>query len=250
MDPLQQFRDTILGAGNIQAPTSPLGDFPELRNYYASSFKLPAAQAGGNALSNQAGIMEGNRREQETYAREQEAARLKARNKEIEDLSDPKKYQKILKEDGGFDYYDPTGKKITLKQYSLVVGKQPKDILKDSENNLDKQYLRDYDDLQALLNASYNGGLDKLLKKWEKDRADNPEAIDKIKLLRSGKLLPEDVTKQFMSAYPNVYSDEGRGEMGKGLFPSKPQPKRGGFQLRWPPNFDIVEMFKKYAGER
>jgi hypothetical protein len=49
----ESLRQATLGAGNIQAPASPLGSFPELASLYQSSFQLPVAAGAGAALTNQ-----------------------------------------------------------------------------------------------------------------------------------------------------------------------------------------------------
>jgi hypothetical protein len=69
---------------------------------------------------------------------------LKEKAQNLKDMQDPNNYKQVLKDDGGFDFFDPAGKKISVQAYSQVVGKRPSDILAKSENSLDRQYVQDH----------------------------------------------------------------------------------------------------------
>lgn len=206
----EQFKQTL--ANPATAPASPLGDFPELRNYYGVNFGLGPQEAAAGALINQDQELESERQRSFQKSKQDIASRLK----EINRMFDPNEYKKVLKEDGGFDYFAPDGTQINLRKYSLATGKQPRDILKDSDNNLDRQYLRDHEDLQKTLEAisSKDGAY------FEKLKKDYPDRYDAIK-----GMTPADLVNRFRQAYPNVYADEGRGEYRNEPLGSVPMPQ-------------------------
>lgn len=185
-------------AGAIAAgqgtPSSPLGDFPELRGYYNAGFAGPAVM-GNSAVKNVP--------QTEAYNASQTATAndLNTRAQALKDAMTGKNYQQVAKNDGGFDFYDPLGNKITLHQYTQAVGKNPVDVLKDSQNNLDQQYIRDFNDMQDLVNATYNHDS----KTLDSIFSQRPGLKDAIK-----GLTPDQLIQQFRSYYPNVYGDTGQ----------------------------------------
>lgn len=198
MDSYAQLRDAVMGAQNIQAPASTLGasSAPELANMYRSSFQLPLSNAGTQAQAANTKVTVAN----------QEATR-----KAKEDLSDPDKYQKIKKADGGFEFIAPDGTKISAYDYANILGKKPADVLKDSENPIDIGYQQDYKNLQDYMNAWVNGDKEAV----SAFQNENP-SLKKIKDVK-------ELVDYFKTAYPTVYNWSGPAgvKAGKTIIPNK-----------------------------
>lgn len=131
--------------GNM-ASNIPTSIYPELGQFYASRFAAPAQELrlGGEAYN--AKVNEENRK------LDAEAALRKAQDK-----TDPSKYRRVRKDDGGFDFFDPDGNQIDIATYASVTGDRPVDIVKDSENPIDTQYLEDWSNLQDYISAIRDG---------------------------------------------------------------------------------------------
>ena len=147
MDP--NLKAAVLGSQQQGAPASPLGNFPELANFYAPSFQ--AAKATGAV---QAGSF--NTSAQVANAQADKVAAIKQRIQQIQDLQDPSKYQQVPKQDGGYTFLDPSGKEITAFEYARVSGKDPASVLSDSQNPIDQGFTRDYKNLNDFMSAVYN----------------------------------------------------------------------------------------------
>lgn len=175
----------------IQTPASPLGNFPELANMYRSSFQLPLASAN---VSSQ------NVADQTTLANQKAQADADAQAQK--DATDPSKYSVQTRNDGGFGFYDPTGKEITAAQYAAATGKNPQEVLKNSTNPIDIGYQKDFKDLQDYINL-------KLQSSKDTDAATKAKAIEQEVQKTTGvnlaKLTPAQVIQQFQAAYPTIY---------------------------------------------
>lgn len=146
-DPAQfeALKQAVIGAGNIQSPASPLGDHPELANLYKSSFQLPQSQMAAGAISNIG-------QDQIDYQKKADAAAKKLE----EDMSDFSKYKQVQKDDGGYDFFDPLGNQVDIATLSQRTGKRPAEIVQDSQNPIDQQYLQDYTRLKDYGQAFYD----------------------------------------------------------------------------------------------
>ncbi len=194
----KDFQNAITGSANVQAPTTD----PALASLFGSTFQLAQSQRGAQGLGQAAGMQaqyDANAAEQ---ARQAKAQELKDKITAIKDAQDPKNYQKVMKEDGGFDFYDPTGKKIDVHQFAQVQGKPVKDILKDSQNNIDMQYVQDYEQMQKIANAYANNDKDKLDE--IATRSGDPEFF-------KGKTAA-DIMKVFKQGYPQIYGMQGQNQ--------------------------------------
>jgi TolA-binding protein len=210
-----KFAQTIQGANNIQTPSSPLGDFPTLRSLYQSSFQLPQSNAGAGGFQAQAQINDAN----SAAAVRQKMEENNQKIKELQAAQDPKNYEQIQKQDGGFDFrftnpYTGEVKPINIHQFSQVTNKTPDKILADSNNNLDRQYVRDFGNLNTLVNALASNDTNAIQKLAVQIYGDNSKpvtdktnqaAINKVNGLRS--LKPDDLIRNFTQYYPNIYSD-------------------------------------------
>lgn len=190
MDELKRLSQAVLQGAGIETPRTSI---PELAPFFRSSFQLPAVRQGGQAF----GTVAGERAEQE---REAAAASRKARVSQLQDMLDPSKYEVRRKEDGGFDFFDPTGKQIDINTYTKRTGARRVDILKDSENPIDLQYVHDYSNLQGIMGALYNN-----------DKA----TLNEVKKRVGGNVTPEDLSKKLMFRYPHLYGLGSYGETQK-----------------------------------
>lgn len=160
MDPA--LREAVLAAQNIQAPASPLGapNAPELAKLYAASFQLPQATVASKAQAQNA---------QEKVKQDEYAAKIAAQKEA--DKADFKAYRVVKKSDGGYDFFDPDGQQVDIATLTQRTGVNPVDILKDSENPIDIQYVQDYNNLQDFVRAVLSGDR----KKVESYTAAKPE---------------------------------------------------------------------------
>lgn len=167
-----------------QSPPSPLGSFPELAAMYNSSFQLPLsnAQTSSQANADQATV---------SAAKAAQSA---------------KNYQVVQRPDGGFGFYDPSGKEITAAEYASVTGKNVSDILKNSSNPIDIGHAKDFKDLQDYINL-------KLQSPSDKAAGDKAHAIEQDVQKQHGinisQLKPDQLIQAFRQAYPTIYGQGG-----------------------------------------
>lgn len=216
MDNSQRFASTIQGIDSIGAPSSnPMGAAYSglYQNLLKSSFQMPLAGAAASGMNADQSIKVANAEAAAEEARAARVAALKEKQQKLKDALEGKNYQVVKKDDGGFDYYDPLGQKINLMQYSRATGKNAADVLKDSQNSLDRQFVADYNNLQDLTNAYLNKDWKKVDKVGQTLGMKNPG--DLRKLLETNQVKPEDLFKQFVQYYPNVYTMQPGGETGR-----------------------------------
>lgn len=183
MDP--QLQQTILNAGQQTAPTSA---FPELQKYYNINFQLPLSNAGVRALSGQA-----------QAKADQSEFDTKQQIQSVQDQQSGQNYTKSPKKDGGFGFFDAKGNEISAYDYARATGKSAYEVLKDSDNPIDSQYMRDYENLQDFFDASMSGDKEKINAYYK----ENPS----LKGLK-----PADVLSRFRKAYPTVYGAHQQGQ--------------------------------------
>lgn len=176
----QQFVDAAKVAGNATYSA-----IPEFNNFAKASFIAPIVKqgiGGGANVATEAG-------------NEADAADKAARDAQIQklqDQSDPSKYTMQRKADGGFAFYDPSGKEIDINTYAKITGQRRADILKDSENPVDQQYINDYNNMSDLTNAIYNNDTD-TIKAFQQQ---NPSTKGKT---------PQQLVQLLISKYPHMY---------------------------------------------
>lgn len=191
MDPA--LKAAVLGADNIQAPTpvNPAWTSPEIGQANQIKFQLPQAVAGGNAISQQAGMDVKAQEEAAAFEEKRKAAML-----------DPGKYQQLPKADGGYTFLDPMGKEISAHDYARVTGKSIDAILSDSENPIDRGFIEDYNNLQNYMTAKLHSNSDPEAKA-------TAEEIERIVKEQFGedlsKLEMQQLIQRFQRAYPTVY---------------------------------------------
>lgn len=233
---MDKFAQTLNGIDSVGAPSdNPLGaSYSGLyQNLLKSSFQLPLAGAATNARTADQSIKVANAEAAAEEARAARVAALKEKQQKLKDALEGKNYQVVKKDDGGFDYYDPLGQKINLMQYTRATGKNAADVLKDSQNSLDRQFVADYNNLQDLTNAYLNKDWKKVDKVGQTLGLKNPG--DLRKLLETNQVKPEDLFKQFVQYYPNVYT-------------MQPQGQTGRVRSSTEPVFQLPEQRKKFLG--
>ncbi|CAB4176082.1 hypothetical protein UFOVP1522_16 [uncultured Caudovirales phage] len=182
MDP-QALKDAVYGGANAALPAQVSGTTdPAVASSFSARYAAPVAHAVSNAAVNQSQM-------QVEEAKKAAAAAKQAQ----QDMLDPRKYQQIAKSDGGYGFFDPTGKEISAHDYARVVGASVDKVLADSENPIDKQYINDYRNFNEYMTAWQNGDT----KKVEAIQSQTPE----LKNIKS----PQELAHRFMQAYPTVY---------------------------------------------
>lgn len=207
MDPA--LKAAVLGANNINTPSAPNPAWasPEIAAANQVKFQLPQAVAAGNAISGQAAM--------DVKAQEKAAAFEQKRQAA---LLDPRNYQQLPKEDGGYSFLDPVGNEISAHDYARVTGQSLDKILSDSENPIDMGFLEDYNNLQEYASAKLNS-------------ASSPEAKALAESIEQSvrEQFGEDLSKmdireliqRFQRAYPTVYGLKNTGvPVGRTFLPS------------------------------
>jgi hypothetical protein len=121
---------------------SPIGNFPEVANAYASSFARQDRNLGqaGDQYNTQVQV-------------ENARAAASAHAQQIADLADPSKYKRVPKQDGGFDFIGPDGQQVDIATLASRTNTDPSDWVKDSNNPIDVQYLNDYSNMKKFMDA-------------------------------------------------------------------------------------------------
>ena len=205
---VDQFRAALTGANSVGAPTdNPLGASmaPLLQNFYNAQFQQGAGSRAVGAFATDQAIKADNASRAAEADRQAKLEESKQKIQQLQDAIEGKNYQQVKKQDGGYDYYDPLGNRVSVAAYAKATGKSPDQILKDSENSLDQQYVNDHANLTKLLgfirNGDQQGAKDFLAKnpgvssKYINDNWKTPGFADQL-------------VKQFVEAYPNVYSGD------------------------------------------
>lgn len=197
----EAFKSAITAGQGAGVPSSPLGSFPEVAGLFKSQFQLGETQAPTAGLISNARTDYSNEQEAASAARSEAVRKAKeeadAIKQAIEDMQNPNKYQQVKKDDGGFDYFDPIGNKISVAKYAKIKGKPVHEVLSDSENLLDRQFRAEYDLLKQFTEASYNGDEEKKIDLMAKNPA--------LELLDKGNV--DDTWRAFIEYYPNYFRE-------------------------------------------
>ena len=217
----RQFTDQILKGASQGAPT---GAIPELANAMTGSFRAASVARPGKAQ----GVVAA---EQAAQEEEQRKAAFAAEQRKVQDMLDPSKYDRRRKDDGGFAFFDPTGKEIDIDTYAKRTGARRSEILADSENPVDLQFLDDYETMNKINQAAWNNDSEALqeYKRVYGDlfQGDKPPTI-------------EDLNRKMIEKYPHIFGrgnyEVSRKNVGKPLFrmsgsyaSSTPQAGGGGW---------------------
>lgn len=109
----------------------------------------------------------------------------------------------LLPNNGGYAFYDGTGKRISINDFSMLTGKRPDEILGNSPNPVDQKFVQDYKTLTAFTNAWVNGDKQTLAKMREAD----PKTFN---TLISNYKSPGEVIKGFTDHWSSYYSPNGQ----------------------------------------
>lgn len=203
---LSKFRESLLGAQSAPTSVSDINigggneaQIGNLQNMYKGTFGAGLASA---ALGAAGGASQAQANQEEADAKmrlQEEQDKLAAAEQAAKDATDPTKYRKIDKDDGGYDFYDPTGKQIDIKQFAAGTGQHITDVLKKSQNPADQEFVKNYTNVQDLVDVMQRGNkkdLDKLFKKDPSIKSDyellkknlgrDPDDRDVVKAFRSG----------------------------------------------------------------
>ena len=188
MDDLKKIAQQFAAAANVAGPSSYI---PEVQAFAQAGSIEDAVKRGIGAGS----VVAGQKAKEADAA--DEAAR-KAAAARIAQKMDPKNFQKVRKADGGFAFYDPDGKEISINDYASVTGLRRAEILADSENPIDQEYINDYKNMNDLAQAFYNG-----------DQATIKSFTDANPELAGRK--PADLMSELIRKYPHMYGRGGAG---------------------------------------
>ena len=141
---------------------------------------------------------------EETQRKEGIAAGEKKRQLEEErklEAEDPSKAQMKLRPDGmGYNFFDGAGNQININQFSMLTGKRPDEILADSANPRDQQFVRDYNAMREISNAWVNGDTETLARYRQADPEKFNELVSKYKS-------PAEMVGAFTSYYSDYYGN-------------------------------------------
>lgn len=214
MDDLKKFSQAVLaGIQGSQGGAGIAGISDVVNNAFGSRVRAPIVnKAGGQGQL--AGVVADNEERQAEAARKQKLA-------EIEAMLDPSKYQRVRKEDGGFAFFDPTGKEIGIDTYAKRTGLRPADILKDSDNPIDRQFVNDFANMNELMTASFNNDTETVKRILKENNLDEG-------------LKPQSFASQLIAKYPHIYGKGSYqttyGNLNKPIFAVKPQSSAGSLE--------------------
>lgn len=201
-DQYAQLKAAVLGAQVNPAPgASPLGSFPELSKLYTSAPELQRVQGAGAAPNYNSGV-------DAQAAAAQRSADATAAAQKLKDLSDPSKYTQQQTSDGGYKFYDPLGNEISASQYASVTNKSPADLLKNSQNPIDKGFVQDYNSLQSYIQNKQNSGTDP---KAAAEAKATEATVQKLYGVDLSKESPSQIIATFQAAYPTVFGGTNKG---------------------------------------
>lgn len=170
---------------------SPLGNFPELSQMYATNFSSPlsGAQAGVDQAHDKVSVS--NAAQAASDAQAQAAA-----------FADKDKYTVQQLGDGGFDFFGPDGQKVTAAQYANNTGQKLTDVLKDSQNPIDIRYVQDQTNLTKYLQAKANSKFDPKQAAIAKQIEDETYKAYGLNL---GQQNPKNLISLMQQNYPTIY---------------------------------------------
>lgn len=179
------------------SPNGSTQDIVNLQNLAQGQFKAAAGDVAAAAAGADANIIAENEKRAEEAARQKRMSDIKDRLDQIKEENDPKNYQQVPNDHGGYDFYNGKGEKIDVKEYAQATKKRVSDLLKDSEDPADREFVDNYKQLKELGDAMINGDSKKLKSMYDAD----PRLQDKLK----GKTY-NDVVMGFKRAYPQFFS--------------------------------------------
>lgn len=182
-DDLKQFTDALSQGASISAPKASTS---ALQGYFDQAFQNSFSDVVGGAAGNAVSEVARQQNEREEESRQRQVSRLKRR-------LDPSNYRKVRKDDGGFAFYDPEGNQIDISTYAQMTGKRRADVLADSENPIDLQFIADYTNMQDVMDAFYN------------DKQKFNQYVEQNEKLRN--VTPQNAMQQLVEYYPHMFGN-------------------------------------------
>lgn len=166
--------------------SSPLGNFPTLWNAYDSIYS-------GDQAGKEASQMTGEAKRLKSESDEARAEQVRRYKESVGD------FERVQKEDGGFDYFDPYGNKITVEDYVRATGKTKQSALEGSASAQDQEFLQNYNMVKKMREAIYSG-----------DKATIEEIGSQLEDagVDPSKIYPEDLMKSLIQSYPDYFTTE------------------------------------------
>lgn len=210
---LSQFRDSLLAAGSAPTSTAQVNVSPttapqiaNIQNMYKSNFGAGLASASlgaaGGAAQAQAGQEDANAR----MRLQEEEDKYKDLLQTEADKTDPTRYRAVIKDDGGYDFYDPEGSQIDIKQYSQATNKHITDVLKNSQNPEDRNFVNNYKNVQDLVEILAAGDEDAKKKFFKKDKIAKQQ-YEQLSTQLGRDADYKDVVRQFRSGYGKFFNE-------------------------------------------
>lgn len=201
---------------------SPLGNFPELAQAYATSFTSPPSNARTDVEYSQDQVSVENAKKAQAAA---EQAAKDARDRAAA-FSDAKNYTVQQRSDGGFGFYGPDGKEVSAAQYANNTGQKLTSVLKDSQNPIDIRYVQDQQNLTKYLQAKAQSRFDPKQAAIAKQIESEVASVHKINLSQAN---PQQLIQAMQQNYPTIYgANQGNAPGFSG--PSTFLPNTGGAQ--------------------
>lgn len=207
----QPFIDAIIQAANTRANlgASPAqtaqnaGQISNLQNLAQLKFISAAAGAAGTAgagsAASEADRIEAARRAAEAEAEIKLKQQMDQRDAERA-RQNPKNYQRILNDAGGYTYVDGEGKPISVNEYARANNISIPEALKGSADPSDIDFTKDYEDTMKLGQIVATGNKKELDKFYE----DRPGL--KAYMNDNGIKTYSEYVQRFRSAYPDRFS--------------------------------------------
>jgi hypothetical protein len=105
-------------------------------------------------------------------------------------------FERVQKEDGGFDYFDPYGNKITVEDYVRATGKTKQSALEGSGSAQDQEFLQNYNMVKKMREAIYSG---------DKTTVEDIGTQLQEAGVDPSKIYPEDLMKSLIQSYPDYF---------------------------------------------
>lgn len=167
----------------INLPATPTYDPAAAMGAIRQFYQIPQ-EAAGKAMATKAAAYNAK------TAIDQQTQSLEAQK----NLTDPSKYHVINDPTGANPtrIIDPTGKQISVADMVKATGTAPVDVLKNSENAQEKQFVEAYQNYEGFMKALLNNDTKTLQQYYQ-----NNQGLQSMK--------PEDVRKLFMSQYGDYF---------------------------------------------
>ena len=155
---IKQVAQQILGSlqtpinygANINA-TAGNGDvLQHIQNLGALSAQGANSSRALGALGDTASQQASNEEQSAKAAQALKDKAAKEAQDKLDYLNDPKNYKSVINDAGGYDFYDPSGQKLTAVQYAKATNKHITDLYKDSQDPNDKDFSDDHNKVLEL----------------------------------------------------------------------------------------------------